>query len=148
MKRKFYPQYRIGSMTKSASGEQWPRWDKHEFAKAIVVGNLAFLSGVAVEKGEVPSGDVLEQTGVVVAKINSALKDIGLSLENLVKHTIYVKHGEDALAVANKFHDECYRYAPRLREEPDAGTLIYVPALSLDEMKVEIDVIAAYTDSE
>ena len=146
MERKFYPLYHRMDAIESTSGEKWPRGEMHEFAKAIVVGNLAFLSGVAVESGEVTSGDVLEQTEVVVAKINSTLQDIGLSLANLVKHTIYVKQGEDGHAVSNKFHDECYRYAPSLKDEPDAGTLIYVPALALDEMKVEIDVIAAYTD--
>jgi len=118
----------------------------HEFAKAIVVGDFAFLSGVSVEPGEAPSGDALEQTEVIVKKLNAALQDIGLTLGNLVKHTIYVKQGEDGHAISNKFHDESYRYAPILREKPDAGTMVYVCRLGLEEMKVEIDVIAAYTD--
>ena len=146
MKRKFYPLYSKMSPVKSGKGETWPRREMHEFAKAIVVGNLAFFSGVSVEPGEAPSGDTLEQVEVIVKKLDSALHDIGLSLGNIVKHTTYVKQREDGHAISNKFHDECYKYAPILKDEPDAGTMVYVARLGLDEMKVEIDIIAAYTD--
>lgn len=135
MKRKFFPLYYKGV--------------KQEFAKAIVVGNLVFLSGFsgrAIETGQVTSEDVLEQIEVALAKVNSALQDLGLSLANMVKHTIYVKEGEDTAAVLRKFKDVCYRYAPSLKEEPDAGTLVVVSGLYQEDMKVEIDVIAAYTD--
>ncbi len=146
MKRQFYPLYRRMNPVESPKGAAWPRREMHEFAKAIVVGNLAFLSGVSVEPGEAPSGDALEQVEVIVKKLNSTLQDIGLSLGNLVKHTIYVKQGEDGHAISNKFHDECYRYAPILRDEPDAGTLVYVYGLGLEGMKVEVDAMAAYTE--
>jgi len=146
MKRKFYPLYRKMDPVESKKGAVWPRREMHEFAKAIVVGDLAFLSGVSVEPGEAPSGEALEQIEVIVKKLNSALQDIGLSLGKLVKHTIYVKQGEDGHAISNKFHDVCYKYAPILRDEPDAGTMVYVSGLGLDGMKVEVDVIAAYTD--
>ena len=146
MKRISYPLYSRMNPVKSETGETWPRGEMHEFAKAVVVGNLAFLSGVSVEPGEAPSGNAMEQVEVIVSKLNSALQDIGLSLGNMVKHTTYVKLGEDGHAISNKFHDECYKYAPILRKEPDAGTMVYVARLGLDEMKVEIDVIAAYTD--
>lgn len=137
MERKFYPLY-MGGL-------------KREFAKVVVVGNLVFLSGIggkAIETGAVTSDDVLEQTEVAVMRINSVLQELGLCLANMVKHTIYVKNGENPVAVARKFHDVCYSYAPSLREVPDAATLVIVSGFYDDDMKVEIDVIAAYMDSK
>ena len=52
MKRISYPLYSRMNPVKSETGETWPRGEMHEFAKAVVVGNLAFLSGVSVEPGE------------------------------------------------------------------------------------------------
>jgi enamine deaminase RidA (YjgF/YER057c/UK114 family) len=115
------------------------------------VGKLVFLSGteaMAIENGKtVVPEDVLKQTEVVVKKMNDTLKEIGLSIENMVKHTIYMKKGAaDPVEVIGKFHKECYRYGPGLKKRPSTGTLVVVEGLAVEAFKIEVDAIAAYPD--
>lgn len=132
--KKFYPLYYKGV--------------KQEFAKAIVVGNLAFLSGMSgrtTETGEVSSGDVSEQLQVAMRKIKHSLEDMGLTIGNIVKYTTYLKQGEDTQKVLRETKDLLYNYAPILREEPPAATLVVVSGLYYEDMKIELDVIACIT---
>lgn len=118
---------------------------KQEFAKAIVVGNLAFLSGMSgrtTESGQVSSGDVSEQLEVAMRKIKNSLEDIGLNIGNIVKYTTYLKEGEDSQKVLRQTKDLLYKYAPILKEEPPAATLVVVSGLYYEDMKIELDVIA------
>ena len=138
MERKIYHQYTVEGV-------------KGPFAQAVVVGDLAFIASRGPKdplKGGVSPDDVLDQTEVVVRRLNSTLQEIGLSMANMVKHTIYVKAGEDGRAVAKKFHDEVTRYAPNHRAEPDAGSFYYVSGFTSPTTKVEVDTFAAFTDSK
>jgi len=121
-----------------------------DIAKTLRVGNIVFLSGTEAmdpqNGGKVPE-DMDEQIKVVVRKMNDTLKEIGLSLENMVKHTIYMTKGAaDPVDVIRKFHDECYKYAPGLRKRPSTGTLAVVEGLAVKTFKIEVDAIAAYPD--
>jgi len=98
-----------------------------DICKTITVGKLVFLSGTEAmdaEKGGEVVEDLSKQIEVVVKKMNSG----------------------DPIAVIQKFHEECYRYAPGLREKPSTGTLAIVEGLAVDTFKVEVDAIAAYPD--
>jgi enamine deaminase RidA (YjgF/YER057c/UK114 family) len=121
-----------------------------DICKTLTVGKLIFLSGTEAmdfEKGGAVDKDVFVQIEVVVSKMNAALEELGLSIGNMVKHTIYLKKGAaDPVKVIRKFHDECYRYAPSLKEKPGTGTLAVVEGLATDAFKVEVDAIAAYPD--
>ena len=65
----------------------------------------------------------------------------------MVKHTIYLKKGSaDPVDIIRKFHDECYKYGPGLRERPSTGTLTVVEGLAVPTFKIEVDAIAAYPD--
>ena len=68
-----------------------------DIANTLTVGKIVFLSGteaLTIVNGEsVVAEDVFEQTEVVVRKMNATLVEIGLSIENMVKHTIYLKKG-------------------------------------------------------
>lgn len=121
-----------------------------DICKTLTVGKLVFLSGTEAmdfEKGGAVVEDTSEQIEVVVKKMNAALEELGLSIGNMIKHTIYMKKGSaDPVAVIQKFHEECHRYAPGLKEKPSTGTLAVVEGLAVDTFKVEVDAIAAYPD--
>ena len=123
-----------------------------DISKTLTVGKLIFMSGTEAleidEKGNrTIADDIFEQIEVVVRKMNDTLQELGLSIGNMIKHTIYLKKGTaDPVKVIRKFHVECYRYAPSLREKPSTGTLAVVEALAIDAFKVEIDAIATYSD--
>jgi enamine deaminase RidA (YjgF/YER057c/UK114 family) len=121
-----------------------------DICKTLTVGNIVFLSGAEAldfEKGGSVDEDTMKQIEVIVRKMNAALEEIGLSIGNMVKHTIYMTKGAaEPIDVIRKFHDECYRYAPSLKEKPCTGTLAVVEALTTPAFKVEIDAIAAIPD--
>jgi len=79
-----------------------------DICKTLTVGKLVFLSGTEAmdtEKGGQVVEDISEQIEVVVRKMNTALEEIGLSIGNMIKHTIYMKKGSgDPIAVIQKFH--------------------------------------------
>lgn len=130
-KRKFYPLYYAGA--------------KQRFARAVVVGDLIFLSGSSgrtLETGEVSSSDIKEQTRVAVEKIRLALEEVGSSLENIVKLTMYLRDMRHYDAVYGAMYDYFSKYAPRLINEPPAITVVQVVSLSKPDMLVEIDAIA------
>ncbi len=121
-----------------------------DIAKTLRVGNIVFLSGTEAmdpqNHGAVPES-MDEQIKVVVRKMNDALTEIGLSLDAMVKHTIYMTRGSaDPVEVIRKFHDECYRYAPGLRQRPSTGTLAVIDQLAVKAFKIEVDAVAAYPD--
>jgi enamine deaminase RidA (YjgF/YER057c/UK114 family) len=121
-----------------------------DICKTLTVGKLVFLSGTEAmdfDKGGSVPEDISEQIKVVVKKMNAALEELGLSIGNMIKHTIYMKKGAaDPVSVIQMFHQECYSYAPSLKEKPSTGTLAVVDGLAVDTFKVEVDAIAAYPD--
>jgi enamine deaminase RidA (YjgF/YER057c/UK114 family) len=121
-----------------------------DICKTLTVGKLVFLSGTEAmdyDKGGAVPEDISEQVKVVVKKMNAALEEIGLSIGNMIKHTIYMKKGSaDPVSVIQMFRQECYSYAPGLKEKPSTGTLAVVDGLAVDTFKIEVDAIAAYPD--
>lgn len=121
-----------------------------DICKTLTVGKLVFLSGTEAmdsDKGGTVPEDISEQIEVVVRKMNATLKELGLSIGNMIKHTIYMKKGSaDPITVIQKFHEECYRIAPSLKAKPGTGTLVVIDGLAVDAFKVEVDAIAAYPD--
>jgi enamine deaminase RidA (YjgF/YER057c/UK114 family) len=121
-----------------------------DISKTLRVGNIVFMSGTEAmdpaQGGKVPE-DTFKQIEVIVRKMNEALVEIGLTLDALVKHTIYMTKGSsDTIQVIRKFHDECYKYAPGLKQRPCTGTLAVVDGLAVPTFKVEVDAVAAYPD--
>ena len=121
-----------------------------DICKTLTVGKLVFLSGTEAmdfdKEGAVPES-MNEQIEVVVRKMNAALEEIGLNIGNMIKHTIYMTKGSaNPIDVIQKFHQECYRIAPSLKEKPSTGTLAVIDGLASPTFKVEVDAIAAYPD--
>ena len=68
------------------------------YSQAIETNNLIFISGqlsLDPNDGQIVGGDIQTQTKQVMDNIAALLKDIGLSLENIIKTTIYMTNMDD-----------------------------------------------------
>ena len=119
--------------------------EKQRFARAVVVGDLVFLSGMSgrtMETGDVSSDDVKEQMIVALDKVRAALDECGSSMEKIVKTVIYLKRLEDYQLMRATELEYYQQYAPGLVEEPPASTFMQPLSLARPSMLVEIDVVA------
>jgi 2-iminobutanoate/2-iminopropanoate deaminase len=135
MKKKTYPLYYSGQ--------------KQKFARAVVVGDIVFLSGMSgrtMETGDVSSDDVKEQMLVALDKVRAALDEAGSSMEHIVKTTIYLKDVKNYDLMRATEYEYYQKYAPGLIEEPPASTFVMPASLARPSMLVEIDVIACLKD--
>ena len=135
MKKKTYPLYYAGQ--------------KQKFARSVVVGDLAFLSGMSgrtMETGDVSSDDVREQMIVALDKVRAALDECGSSMEHIVKTVMYLKRLEDYELMRATEREYYEKYAPGLVEEPPASTFMQPASLARPSMLVEIDVVACLKD--
>jgi enamine deaminase RidA (YjgF/YER057c/UK114 family) len=117
----------------------------------VRVGNLVFMSGTEAmdfKDGKVyVAEDMSEQIKTVVRKMDETLKEIGLSLDAMVKHIIFMKKGSaNPIDVISQFHAACYKYAPGLRERPSTGTIVVIESLVTPAFKIEVEAVAAYPD--
>jgi 2-iminobutanoate/2-iminopropanoate deaminase len=118
---------------------------KQPFARAVVAGDLVFLSGMtgrAIETGELTSDKLADQMKMALDKIRMVLTEAGTSMDNIVKMTIYLKNAEDAQTMQQIEKEYFQKYAPRLLEEPPASTLLQPLSLIQPNVMIEIDVIA------
>jgi 2-iminobutanoate/2-iminopropanoate deaminase len=108
------------------------------YSQGIMVGNMLFISGqipVDPASGQIVSGDIREQTRQVMKNVSAILNEAGMTLENVVKTTIFLKD-------MNKFSDvnEVYKSFFNEREYPARST-IEVARLPKDVL-IEIEAIA------
>jgi 2-iminobutanoate/2-iminopropanoate deaminase len=108
------------------------------YSQAIRTGNLVFLSGqlgINPETGEFVSGSVTDQTGQVFKNIKAVLSEAGLTLDHVVKTTVFLAEIADFAAV-NEI------YANHFKEPYPARSAFAVKTLPKNAL-VEIEVIAA-----
>ncbi len=108
------------------------------YSQAIRSGDLLFVSGqIAInpETGEISGDSAAGQLKQVVRNLRAILEEAGMSLQNVVKTTVYLRSMEDFQAV-NK------TYAEYFRAEPPARSTVAVVGLPKDVL-IEVDAIAA-----
>ncbi|WP_033829474.1 RidA family protein [Bacillus andreraoultii] len=108
------------------------------YSQGIKVGNLLFLSGqipVNPATNEVVKGDIVAQTNQVMKNIQAILESEGLSIENVIKATIF-------LSDMNQFTLVNEAYASHLGDHRPARSTVEVSRLPKDVL-IEIEVIAA-----
>lgn len=130
MKKKIYPCF--------VAGKQKP------YANCVVVGNTIYLSGMNgrdSETGNVVSDTIEGQTWRALEQIDSALKEAGSSLKNLVKMTTYLKNMKDYQGYRDTERKYFLEHAPELVKEPVASTVVQVPSLPKEEFLIEIEAI-------
>jgi len=105
------------------------------YSQAIKVGNFIYTSGqiALTPNGEFLDGDVTAQTTQVCENLKSVLKEAGVSLENVVKTTIFLANMDD-------FNDLNIVYGEYFSHKPARST-VAVKTLPKNAL-VEIECIA------
>jgi len=107
------------------------------YSQAIKVGNLVFTSGqipIDPATGVFAEGGIKEQTRQSLTNVKAILEEVGLSLANVVKTTVF-------LADMNDFADMNAVYAEFFAEPYPARSAVAVKTLPKGAL-VEIEVIA------
>jgi len=108
------------------------------YSQAIKVGNLVFVAGqgpVDPKTGKIVSGDIQEQTKQTFKNIEAILNAAGLTLEHVVKVSVFLKNIGD-------FSRMNEVYATLFKREPPARTTVQA-SLPLEGMLIEADVVAS-----
>jgi 2-iminobutanoate/2-iminopropanoate deaminase len=101
----------------------------------VDTGSLVFLSGqIAFDQDGAITGDAATQTRRCLERVESVLRDAGLTLSQVVKCTIWLRHESDFSA----FNDAYARYFGA--HKPARSTVI--SGLALPDALVEIEAIA------
>lgn len=106
------------------------------YSQGIVAGGFLFTSGqlpINPQTGEIPS-TIEKQTILVLENLKAIVEEAGLSLENIVKATIYLKNMSD-------FNTVNQIYATYFTNNPPARVCIEVSKIPKDAL-IEIDAIA------
>jgi 2-iminobutanoate/2-iminopropanoate deaminase len=107
------------------------------YSQAVRAGSLLFLSGqipLDPSTGELVGGDIAAETHRVMRNLDEVLRAAGLSLDHVVRCTIYLKDLSDFAAVNEVYGGYFTAPAP-------ARTTIEVSRLPRDA-RVEIDAFA------
>jgi 2-iminobutanoate/2-iminopropanoate deaminase len=107
------------------------------YCHAITVGNLVFCSGQSPldpETMQVVGDDISSQTERVLKNLELVLAGLGLTLQNVVKTTVFLKDMDD-------FHGMNVVYARRFAPHTPARTTVAVREIPLNGL-VEIECIA------
>ena len=113
------------------------------YSQAIRSGRFLFCSGqipLDPKSGQIVTGDIAAQTRRVLDNIAAILRAEGMTLDNVVKTTIFLTNLEDFQTVNEA-------YGSYFKQDPPARSTVQVAALPRGA-NVEIEVIAASGDTE
>jgi enamine deaminase RidA (YjgF/YER057c/UK114 family) len=117
------------------SGSPWE--DKVGYCRAIRVGNIIEVAGTTAVDGDklVGKGDLYAQTKFVLEKIEKALKDLGGSLEDVVRTRSFVTD-------ISRWQEFGRAHGEKFSNIKPVSTLVEVKALIDPELLIEIEVTA------
>ena len=117
------------------SGSPWE--DKVGYSRAIRVGNIIEVAGTTAVDGEklVGKDDLYAQTKFVLEKIEKALKELGGSLEDVVRTRSFVTD-------ISRWQEFGRAHGEKFSNIKPASTLVEVKALIDPELLIEIEVTA------
>jgi len=107
------------------------------YSVAVRVGKMVFLSGqlgLIPETGNFIEGGVEEQTRQAMTNLKNVLEATGLTMENIVKTTVFLKD-------MHQFTEMNAVYGTFFNQEPPARSTVEVAALPKNGL-VEIEAIA------
>ncbi len=108
------------------------------YSPGIKIGNFLFISGQGPfdPKGEQVPNDIETQTRLTLENLKKILENAGLTMENVVKTTVFLKNMKDF----NKMNKIYKKY---FKDKPPARSCVEVARLPLDIL-VEIEAIAYF----
>ena len=130
MEKKIYPCF--------VAGKQKP------YANCVVVEKTIYISGMnarSSETGEAVSDTIEGQTWRALEQIDSAMKEAGSSLKNLVKMTTFLKDMKDYQGYRETERKYFLEHAPELVKDPVGSTVVQVASLPKPEYLIEIEAI-------
>lgn len=107
------------------------------YSQGIKVGNLLFLSGqisIDPKTNQMSSGSIEEQTKQALENLDAVLRAEGMSMENVVNTTVFLKD-------VNDFGKMNVVYGTFFKDKPPARATVQVARLPRDAL-VEISAIA------
>ena len=113
------------------------------YSHAVKSGNLLFTSGqIPIDPATslLVEDEITVQTNQVINNLSSILESQGLSLENIIKTTVFLKDMKE-------FKEFNTVYEERFSNHKPARSTIEVASLPLD-CRVEIEAIAEITSSQ
>ncbi len=115
------------------------------YSVCVVANNLVFISAQTPLKsgtkpGEWAAADVGGQTRQCLANIRSILEELGLTMDAVVRTTVFLADPGDFKAM-NEAYQESFREDPPARSPARLGT-------EMPGLKVAIDAIAVYEPHE
>lgn len=118
-----------------SSGAEWEK--VVGYSRAVRVGNIVEVSGTVAAEGNTLVGEnnMYLQTKFILKKIESALKEAGASVNDVVRTRIYVK---DIL----KWHEVAKAHQEVFENIKPAATMVEVKSLISPEYLVEIEATA------
>jgi len=104
------------------------------FSRAVRVGNHVYVSGTAPwgTDGKVIEGGAYEQAQQCIRNIESALRQVGASLKDVVRTRMYVVD-------MDRWEDVSRAHREAFAQVMPAATLVEVSRLATPEMQVEIE---------
>ncbi len=121
------------------SGSPWE--DIVGYSRAVKVGNIIEIAGTTAMDGELLVGkdDVYEQTKFILKKIEKALKQLGSSLNDVVRTRMFVTNMDD-WELIGKAHGEFFTTIKPV------ATMVEVKRLINEALLIEIEVTAIIAD--
>lgn len=107
------------------------------YSQAVRVGNMVFMAGqlpIDPKTGQTRTGPIEEQTAQVLDNLKAVLAADGMTMDNIVSTTVYVKE-------LNDFSKLNTVYGTYFKEKPPARATVQVQRLPKD-VAVEISAIA------
>jgi len=95
------------------------------YSQAILINNTLYMSGqigIDPKTGNLNNEDIVEETHQVLKNVEAILREGGLSLDNVVKCTIFLKNMND-FSTVNKIYTEYFRIEPPARETVEVSRL-------------------------
>lgn len=118
-----------------SSGSPWE--NVVGYSRAVKVGNVVEVAGTTAVDGEtlIGEGDVYLQTKFILQKIETALKEAGASLEDVVRTRMYITD-ISLWEEAGKAHGEVFQHIR------PAATMVQVSQLIDSRLLIEIEATA------
>ena len=110
------------------------------YSRGIKFGELFFISGCTAIGTEAENGDVIQQTDVILCRIQQILQSEGLDMKNVIKLGVFIKDMDDFRLRQAEYNQLVEAY---FGGAYPASTLLGGIELALPSMLIEIEAISS-----